>query len=71
MTKSGQERRSAYRKPMKVEVQVGLEKAHGLVYFDTADISKTGAFLVSDLLIDVGERMNSASTSRRESTPSP
>lgn len=59
-TKSGQERRRAYRKPVKVEVQVGLERAHGLVYFDTSDISSGGAFLVSDLLLDVGERMNLA-----------
>ncbi|MBI5529842.1 MAG: PilZ domain-containing protein [Deltaproteobacteria bacterium] len=53
----GSERRKAYRKAVRVEVQVGLEKAHGLVYFDTSDLSKTGTFLVSDLLLEVGERM--------------
>ena len=57
-TKSGQERRREYRKPIKVEVRVGLEKARGLVYFDTNDLSKSGAFLVSDLLLEIGERMN-------------
>ena len=57
MTKSGQERRRAHRKPLKVEVQVGLDRAHGLVYFDTSDISQSGTFLVSDLLLDIGERM--------------
>ena len=57
MTKSGQERRRANRKPLKVEVQVGLDRAHGLVYFDTNDISQNGTFLVSDLLLDIGERM--------------
>ena len=57
MTKGEGERRRAHRKPVKVEVQVGIEKAHGLVYFDTSDISRSGAFLVSDLLLDVGERL--------------
>lgn len=53
-----QPKRKFRRKMLKVEVRIRDESGHGEVVFDTHDISIGGAFLRSDLLLELGETLD-------------
>jgi hypothetical protein len=57
MDPAADERRRSPRRPIRVEVKAGIASAEGEMVFETLDMSTTGAFLISDLLLDPGERM--------------
>jgi PilZ domain len=50
-------KRKFRRKPVHVEVKIRDELGSGEVLFDTADMSLGGAFLKSDLLLELGEEL--------------
>ncbi|MGC8927044.1 MAG: PilZ domain-containing protein [Myxococcota bacterium] len=57
MKKSHIEKRRHLRGPIRVEIKAGVSNAGGIIYFSTKNISKGGAFLVSDYLFDVGQEL--------------
>ena len=52
------ERRRAPRHAIRVEVRAGIGVAQGEMFFETLDVSTHGAFLISELLLDPGERLS-------------
>ncbi len=51
-------KRKFRRKPVGVEIRVRDESGAGEIVFDTADISLGGAFLKSDLLLELNEELD-------------
>lgn len=57
MKKSQIDKRRHLRGPISVEIRAGVANAGGIIYFNTKNISKGGAFLVSDFLFEVGQEL--------------
>lgn len=57
MKKDVVEKRRYPRVAIKAEVKAGLFHAGGIIYFSTKNISKGGAFLVSDYLFESGQEL--------------
>lgn len=51
------EKRRYLRGPIKVEIKAGVSNAGGIIYFYTKNISKGGAFLISDYLFEQGQEL--------------
>jgi uncharacterized protein (TIGR02266 family) len=58
MTTKEEAKRKFRRKPVHVEIRVRDEEGVGDVTFDTSDLSLGGAFLKSDLLLELGEELD-------------
>ncbi|MFA6033258.1 MAG: PilZ domain-containing protein [Myxococcota bacterium] len=57
MSVQGTERRRYSRIPVRIDLEVGLERTEGLLVFETRDLGPGGAFLSSDLLLDVNDKL--------------
>ncbi|MCX7958110.1 MAG: PilZ domain-containing protein [Deltaproteobacteria bacterium] len=57
MKKNQADKRRHLRGPIKVEIKAGVSNAGGIIYFSTKNISKGGAFLVSDFLFEQGQEL--------------
>lgn len=57
MKKNVVDRRRHPRVAIEVEIKAGLFHAGGIIYFSTKNISKGGAFLVSDYLFESGQEL--------------
>jgi len=57
MKKGNIDKRKHLRGPIKVEIKAGLASAGGIIYFQTKNISKGGAFIVSDFLFEAGQEL--------------
>jgi len=57
MKNSQIDKRKHLRGPIKVEIKAGVANAGGIIYFSTKNISRGGAFLVSDFLFEQGQEL--------------
>ena len=57
MKKGTIDKRRHLRGPIKVEIKAGLSNAGGIIYFYTKNISKGGAFIISDFLFEEGQEL--------------
>ncbi len=57
MKKSTIEKRRHLRGAIKVEIKAGVASGGGIIYFFTKNISKGGAFIVSDYLFESGQEL--------------
>ncbi len=51
------DKRKHFRGPIKVEIKAGISNVGGIIYFSTKNISKGGAFIVSDYLFERGQEL--------------
>ncbi|MCX7944721.1 MAG: PilZ domain-containing protein [Deltaproteobacteria bacterium] len=57
MRKKEIDKRRHLRGPLKVEIKAGMSNAAGIIYFFTKNLSKGGAFLISDFLFEQGQEL--------------
>jgi len=57
MKKVAIDKRRHLRGPIKVEIKAGLANAGGIIYFYTKNISRGGAFIISDFLFEEGQEL--------------
>ena len=57
MSKRIEEKRTSGRKHIRVQITVHDGEGFGDIYFESNDLSSGGIFVISDILLDIGERL--------------